>query len=330
VIPKDPAYFADTIPVTIKNVTGNNITETTINLEVFERLHRILFFVKEKSGNQNPVSGALISICDGQGNAASNTAGKVELNFKNISVDNLTMKVSGPDGSNYIPKYVTFKNEESETLTTLPTVFLEKGIPLSGKVLLNGQPTSKARVYSDMKCVSGMDFSYANGYSYTTKSIFEAEVHSDGTFIFYGLPPEVNNKDVPVYAIYNPMESVQKNTGQNSVQNVQNMLQTNQNAPSQQTGTSDQTYVGENKFVHIPAQQPLVLNITAFPNMKVDNIWGFPLQLTKLEQLPNNHIMISGIVKLKNFSPGFDIINEENIQFKVNDLEMQKAGSLNA
>ena len=292
VIPKDPAYFTDTIPFHIYSTS-----ETTANLEVFERLHRVLFFVKEKAGNlQNPVSGAIIALCDGQGTTSSGSTGKVELNFKNISVDNLTLKVSGPAGSNYIPKYITFKNEESETVTTLPTVYLEKGIPLTGKVLLNGQPTNKARVFADVKNVSGMDFSSGNGYAYASKSVFEAEVHNDGTFSFNGLPPEVSGKDVPVYAI---------------------------------TNEPNQTIVGENKLVHIPVQQPLILSLTAFPNMKVDNIWGFPLQLTKLEQLPNNHIRVFGIIKLNNYSPGFDIINEENIQFPMNNIEMVKSGTQN-
>lgn len=312
VIPADPAYFSDTLPVQV-NYSSNG-SPTTVQIEVFERLHRVSFNVKSriKAGNGMmgailPVKGAVIELCDGQAVALSGDDGHVILKFKNVSVDNLTMKISGPQGGNFIPKYVTFQNAETDTMVALPDVILEKGLPLSGKVTLNNVPTSLARVYADVSYMPGLDTYSDSGYSYASKSVFEAEVKADGAFSFLSLPPELAGQFVPVYAVYQPpFTALQK-----------------------QALPETRTIVGDFKLVAMPAAQPVVLNLTVMENTRLDNLCGFPMKPFMVKPAAANKYQVWGVVKLKGYSPGFDIMNEENIQFRVQKVEMALSGTDN-
>jgi hypothetical protein len=338
VIPNDPAYFADTSVVFVK--AGQQATN--IQVEVFERLHRVKFIVKQKvkvgSGSTYvPVKGAIVELCDGQGTFTTADDGKVDLSFKNVSVDNLTMKISGPQGGGFIPKYITFKNLETETTVLLPNVFLEKGISLAGKVTLNGHPTSMARVYADVSYSPGMDSYSGNGYSYTSKSVFEADVNTDGTFTFNALPPEISGNVLPIYAVYSASDNgMQKKIGSGVAPvNTKDIDKSTENEIGQQIQldatppSTSQTTVGDYKLVSIPSQQPVILNLTTLDNIRLNNIWGFPMQPFMVQKTSNNHYKVWGVVKLKGYSPGFDIINEENIQFRIQNVEMKSNGNDN-
>ncbi len=272
VIPVDPAYFPDTIPVTV-----NNGTPTNIQVEVFERLHRVKFLVKSKIKAGSiyaimPLKGAVIELCDGQGTSTSDSIGQVILKFKNVSVDNLTMKITGPQGGNYIPKYVTFKNIETDSMVVLPEVRLEKGISLTGKVTLNLAPTSDARVYADVSCMTGLDAYSDSSYKSVSKSIFEADVLSDGSFTFNTLPPEVSGSVLPVFAVYKPPFDPLK----------------------KQSKPDTKTIIGDLKLVSMPASQPVLMNLTVLDNVRMNTLWGFPMQPFKIQQTAWQQIQIMG------------------------------------
>lgn len=356
VIPYDPLYFSDTIDVPINNCPGQvNCPPKTLNIEVFERLHRVSFTVYNK-GTSVPVKDAFIEICDGQGSALSDASGKVVLQFKNVSVDNLTMKVSGPQGSNYIPKYITFHNPETETIVPISNVYLEKGFALSGKVTLDGQPTSNARVYTDMRFNSGVE-----NYSTESKSIFEATVTPDGTFTFNNLPPEILQAQYPrialfaVYRLYaNATGTVNSNTinatsSENKVEVNSVMNPSSASTVEQQTGnnsytanyntynasnqapvsTASSTVLGDSKFVTPPFTTQTTLNLTTLQNVRMDNIWGFPFKVYNATPASNNRYIVYGVVSISNFSPGFEILNPENLVFLAGNFYMEEKGNDN-
>jgi hypothetical protein len=142
-------------------------------------------------------------------------------------------------------------------------------------------------------------------------------VSNDGTFTFNALPPEMKNKHIPIYAVYyskqNQLTSLTKATGVGTVTEL----------------PTSTTIVGDFQKVLIPAQQDVVLNLTELKGVQIDNIAGFPFQPVAIQAADNNHYKVSGIVKLKGYSPGFDILNEENIQFHVLNVEMEQKNTLN-
>jgi len=361
VVPVDPKYFSDTVDI---NVTG---TSYYVNVEVFERLHRVKFKIYTPgviAGDPTalPVAGAIVELCDGQGTATSDASGNVELKFPNVSVNNLTMKIKGPYGSNYIPKYITFYNEESATVTVLPNVLLEKGFSLTGKVTLDGEPTNKANVFIDMRNMTTSG-SYTSTGTIAEKAIFEAYVGTNGNFTFNALPQELRGKSIPVFAVFDPdntltlsqiatqnidLNQVAGSTAQVSTitPNIQQVTNYQKNSSQQQSSSqntnstvsanvpvtgnvsyqppSNQTIIGDVKTVSIPSGslisiEPVTLNLTVLKKKRIDNIWGFPFTPISLTQTDNHgySYQATGLVKLKNYSPGFDILNEENIIFKV-------------
>ncbi len=295
VIPKDVAYFADTINIEVPNGAEKDLGD----IKVYERSHRIYFYVKAASSGMlsitTPLKGALVSIigCPNIPAFVSDQDGKVNLNFKNVSEANLTLKVTGPSGSNYVPKMVSFVNEESESPVMLPSVVLEPGISLKGKVLLDGKPTPDAEVFVELKKNEQTDVDKkftAEGESSEAESqyFFTTRTKSDGTFEITTIPPELKNKTITVKAVYKKAFSG--------------------NARSGGTSLSDKTVIGEAKDVLVPnTSGNFTLNMTTFNDMVIKDLWGFPIEITKIEKLTNSkNVAVSGRVKPEGYSPGFD------------------------
>jgi len=299
VIPKDVTYFCDTIPV---NVLFSGVTDMG-DIKVYERQHRIFFYVKSmpqgglvplKSG---PIAGAKVSII-GSSDIPPFTAdatGKVIMKFKNVSESNLTLIVSGPPGTNYVPKTMAFTNVESETPVKLPDIYLESGLTLKGKVLLDGKPTPDAEVYVELSSIIQTDVNVnlaIQGQSSATKSqcLFTAQTKADGTFEITTIPPELKNKEVTVKAVYKKSLLPGLVRGQGQI------------------AESGKTIIGESKPVTVPEPSgQFTLNLTTFNDMVIKDVWGFPIEITKLEKVPNSkNVIIAGRLKLDGYSPGFD------------------------
>ncbi|MBN1924621.1 MAG: hypothetical protein JW798_02190 [Prolixibacteraceae bacterium] len=301
VIPVDAAYFADTIAVNVS--TGSSTYLDTIT--VYERSHRIQLSVKYKMpGNviTLPVKDARVQLL-GEGDypvVLSDANGIARLNFRNVSVNNLMLKVSGPTGSTLIPKIVTFQNEESKTVQVLPTVILQNGIMLTGKVLLDGEPTADAEISVDLRKGIDTQYSVADDGTSTTESqyFFTARPKTDGTFNLL-LPPEVKGKQVEVNAVYKP-SLIAGHLGKGKT--------------SEPSATTNTTVVGETKFVNIPAVNETVFNLTTFDEMTISDVWGFPLNITSLTQNSDGSATVSGKVKLNGYSKGFDMINDATFE----------------
>lgn len=193
VIPKDVSYFEENSWVTIPD--GVKVLD---KITVYQRNHRIKFRVMGETQlvSLNPngkittktiiktVEKASVDIL-GQVFYADKD-GWVEAQFKNVSVNYLQMKISGPAKTSYIPQTIAFTNEESRNYQIYDDVVLKNGFTVAGKVLLNGKPIKGAEV----SMTAGI-----NGSIYATQS------ESDGSFkLSY---PEASTY-TRVVATYNP------------------------------------------------------------------------------------------------------------------------------
>ncbi len=318
VIPKDVAYFADTISVNVLNDADTEMGD----IKVFERSHRIYFYVKAASSGlysiSSPLKGAKVSIigCPNIPPFISDQNGKVNLSFKNVSETNLTLKVTGPTGSNYVPKMVSFVNEESESPVMLPSVILEPGISLKGKVLLDGKPTPDAEVYIELSKYTQTDVDInftAEGEKSEAESqyLFTTHTKSDGTFEITTIPPELKNKTITVKAVYKKAFSGFGRQVGYSEKTEQDNIQQQGSTPVENRGNtmeSNKTVIGDSKDVVVPnTSGNFTLNMTTFNDMVIKDLWGFPIEITKIEKQTNsNNVIVYGRVKPEGYSPGFD------------------------
>ena len=315
IIPKDVAYFPDTITL---NVSSTN--ETSLgNITVFERSHRIRFKVRHVSNPQAPLimplAGAKVSMIGSPTpvEAVSGSDGTVNLKFKNVSETNLSMKVTGPAGSNYVPKVVSFTNYESDHIVTLPDVILEKGLTVKGKVLLDGKPTRDAEVYVELfTSQTGKEIettSEGESASIESEHLYKAFPNAEGIFEINTIPPELKNQQIYIKAVYRERFSI---------------------SMGRAAGSSSEekfTVVGDEKNVVVPnTSGTLTLNMTTYKDMFINDILGFPVEITKITPTSNQQVYVSGRIQLNEFSPGFDPL--ETLTLEVDNILM-KPGSLN-
>lgn len=311
IIPKDVAYFPDTL---IINVSDNAVTDLG-KIVVFERAHRLALTVKgvAKVMQQElilPLKGAKVELIGSPGSVISysDATGKVILSFKNVSESNLSLKVSGPSGSGYVPKIMSFTNYESDQIVQLPDVTLKKGLTVKGKVMLDGKPTSDAEIYLELSYgQSGMEFDETSqGEQSKTESaaLFKTYPQSDGSFELNTIPPELEGQQVVLKAVYKKRSQL---TGTTSGRGI----------TENQTTGSDATIVGDIKSVIAPnTSGNLTFNLTSYKAMKIQTIWGFPVEITRIQpQTGGQKAYVSGRIKLEGYSPGFDPLESLNLEF---------------
>lgn len=150
IIPKDVGYFPDTI--TLSNVkTGITDVGTKI---VFRRRHRMKFVIKDSATNQ-PVSQAKLYISKTQ-HTLTDASGSGIFNFENVSVNNYTLKITGPEGEGYVPRLINLRSRETKNQLTY-SIKLYKGASVSGIVTLDNKPVAHAKIYLDYKAVSAKE-----------------------------------------------------------------------------------------------------------------------------------------------------------------------------
>lgn len=146
--PKDLKYYIDTIIIPeIKE--GNN----SFDIVVYKRLHRFKVKVYEKiilkyKGEAREIKSIMKNArIEIEGNyATTNNSGEATLDFANTSTKNFTIKVLGPDGSNYIEQQLKVTNYESKNAYTTNEVLLSKGTSIFGKISSISGPLEGATV----------------------------------------------------------------------------------------------------------------------------------------------------------------------------------------
>lgn len=319
VIPKDVAYFEDTILVNVKEGASTLVE----NIVVKERSHRIWFYVKKQIGN-GPINqivscpGARVKLLgdDNSPVAVANSLGRVDLNFKNVSVNNLSFQVSGPIGSNYVPKIISFKNEESKTPVKFDDVILKPGLSVHGIVKLDGKPTKEALVYIDLQKGSDTELTISDDGSSSSESqyFYQTSPKVDGSFELTCLPPELKGKKITVKAVYQQSRPFNKSGTGNTNSHTENNSNTH-NAENKSGDEQATTIIGDSKEYSVGNNLTgLQLNMKSYANMQINNLWGFPLEITDLQEISSIKVQVSGRVKLQGYSKGFDPLGSQTFE----------------
>ncbi|HOO85227.1 MAG TPA: hypothetical protein PLS94_11715, partial [Prolixibacteraceae bacterium] len=304
IIPKDVAWF-DTVYV----LTAADAQKKTIDigeLKVYRRKHRILFNITQKmppgfTGPPTPISGATIQL--GPDMVISTANGVAKFEFENVSVNNYTFIVRGPQGEGYIPKTVNVTNTESRDFKYI-NIELEQGSQISGTVTLDGNAVKNARVYLEaytsntpmehssysniLQNASSIITSNNTATSSNDMSLLEARTNAKGNFTIKGIP--VNNQNINIIA------------------------------------TLDTTFTvsGDKKTITISnGNGQANLSLTSFKDITVNKLFGFPLSVENITNVNATQIRVTGLVHwteaISDFtlSDNNKLLRVENVLFNI-------------
>ncbi len=257
-------------------------TELTKNITLKRRLHRMLFDITTTDGQKIPNGDLSVTINNGTKRFTIDS--RVKFEFENVSVDNYTIQVADANGNGYIPKIFSITNTEGEESITYP-VKVEKGATIKGKVTLNGAAAKKARVYISY---SATDAIPSASVQKTDMAALEDYTNDNGEYEIKGLPT-ANYEFVKVYATMsseNP--NVMVNGAYKNIQILNKM------------GTAD--------FV-----------LSTFDGPVINNVYGFPLSVEKIEKVPGDKVKVTGVVDLSKNNSSFTWLNPDT-KLRISDV----------
>ena len=279
VIPKDLAYFEETF--TIETIGDMDYNFAAVLLR---KKHRMEFFVKDKDTDA-PIPGATMAL--GDVIRTTDSKGRVDFVFENVSVNNYTFVVRGPNSSSYIPVTVNIKNEESKEYITY-NVPLEKGSTISGAVSFadNGQAVQNAKVYLD---ISEATSPLSGGMQMNTGTQFVTTGLQN-----IPLPPspryEQVNQDKALLTAYTDGE------GKYTLRGVP---ANNCKIVVLATLDTSFTVVGDSKQASIVNKTASNVNFSLkkYEGMYINNLYGFPLTVESLTPQGDQSVKVSGLVE---------------------------------
>ena len=361
ITPKDVAWFDTTYVLTANDEKKQTIDLGTVKL--YRRKHRIQFNITQKMpsgfvGPATPVSGATIQLGEEIQTTASN--GTAKFLFENVSVNNYTFIVKGPQGEGYIPKTVNLESFESHDFKQV-NVVLEKGSEITGTVKLDGKPVKNARVYIEVN----------NTSTPTVNS--NLIINPDNVKTLGQSPSGTTTPATNFKKTQGSGQNIQLSNQKNSIegQNLQVNASLNSSLAFKPTGsiTNDANLVeartdaqGKYKLQGIPVDNQKIniiatldttftvsgdkqqasiinghaqtdLNLTSFSNAIVNKLYGFPLTVEKITPAGNNQIKVTGLVHwteaISDFTLKEDIkvLRVEDVLF---DLVQNDGGPANA
>lgn len=281
VIPKDVAYFDSSFTLTAAMLAKSNLND----IAVYRRKHRIRIVVRDDQSD-SPISNAVVQL----GDVTRKTAGSLgaDFIFENVSVNNYTFIVRGPQSTNYIPVTKNVVNEETKDFVTV-TVRLEKGSEISGVVKLDNKPVKQAKVYIDASTQESGPIWLAQGSSaHDDANLVVAYSDANGKYTLNGVP--VNNQKIRVHAVLDTSFTVN----------------------------------GDEQVAHIVQNKATVnLNLVSFKDMQITNVFGFPLTIEKITPFGNaGEVKVTGTIRWKKsishfeWMEGNDILRVEDVVFK--------------
>jgi len=287
VIPKNVAYFD-----TLYKLTAADTLKQAIDLKdygVYRRKHRIRFIILDKNyAWPTPIASATVQLGDTV--KKTNNVGVADYTFENVSVNNFTFVIRGPEGKNYIPQTLNLPNIESKSLVTVP-VKLETGSEVHGKVTLDGKPVKHAKVYIDVsQQQSVLNFFYSSSNTTTPlkndANLVVAYTDASGNYYLRGVP--VNNQKIYIHATLDTSFTV--------------------NGDIQPADIKNKTAVTN-------------LALTSFKGMYVNNIYGFPLTVEKIVPLnaDSSEAKVTGVVHWSKAISDFSL-DEGNQVMRVDDV----------
>ncbi|GAB2560562.1 hypothetical protein [Spirosoma areae] len=268
---------------------------------IYQRDHRIDFILIDKQTGK-PVKEGMVKLFgrDEKGFAfgpSDPKSGMVEMQFKNVSVENLFVEVSAPD---YVTKTVSVTNTESKT-SNPQVVQLEAANLVKGVVVVKGSDGKETPL-------PGAEVFVAGGSN--APSPYSTTAGPGGSFT---LAVGKQLAGVTIQATFREADGVSGSI------NVDGSGKGFTNTPGQSyTGAIEKNY-------GLPQDKnaSLKLTLTSFNKFKIADIWGFPVKVESLTALANGTANVSGEVELSGsqFGP-FAILDPdvrvrfENVVFK--------------
>jgi hypothetical protein len=291
IIPKDVAYFDSTI--VFKTTIGDGEKKLN-NISLYRRKHRIMFIVKDENGNG--IKNATITL--GKDKLTTLALGLINYEFENVSVNNYTFIIRGPEGSNYIPITQNIKNEESKDYV-FQEIILEKGSEVNGIVKLDGVPVKNAKVYVDVSSQKpAANNQQASGTLTSDANLNIDYTDANGKYSLKGV--QVNNQKIHILATLDTSFTV---NGDNQVADIKNNIATTN------------------------------LNLTKYTGMLITNVYGFPLTVEKITTTAKaDEVKVTGTIKwsnsISNFKwiEGTDVLRVEDVTFKAKIVNGVKVG----
>ncbi|MEI6124046.1 MAG: hypothetical protein WCQ95_10520 [Bacteroidota bacterium] len=279
IIPNDIGFF-DSLYV----VKTTDVSKPIVDIGdfgVYRRKHRIKFIVT--TANNYYLNDATVQM----GDSIKKTKGKgvVTYNFENVSVNNYTFIIRGPDGQNYIPKILNLKNEESrDTVTKI--VVLDMGSEVSGVVTLDGQPVKHAKVYIDVDQQTSVFNPFNQNALSNDANLIVAYSGSGGVYHLRGVP--VNNQEIYLHATIDTNFTVN-----GDLQNAKIL-----------------NHSGSANF-----------SLSSFKKMLVNNLFGFPLSVEKIVPVNSDSsiVKITGLVHWSKAISNF-MLDETSQVLRIEDV----------
>ena len=347
IIPHDLAYFNDTITITeLKNIYNYNV-------ELKRKKHRIRLEVTDKDSGE-PIMDYTAALGDEV--KKSPNRGIVNFEFENVSVNNYTFIIRGPQNSSYIPVAVNIKNEETKDPVKYK-IQLEKGSTIWGEVKFadNRQPVRNAKVYLDIAKETTPtvnvpnqeqntnndmpNLTYANPYGATQQSerppaqqdvTISAQGNSLSDMQLFDTSAseyELTKKDMDLLIAYTDEQGRYTLRGipvNNSKVEVFATLDTSFTV----IGASQQANIVDN------VAQMVNLSLKKYEGMYINNLYGFPISIESLT--PQNDggktVKVTGLVEwgagISDFSVKDDYkqLRVENVTFKAETVNGKQVG----
>ncbi|WP_212122785.1 TANFOR domain-containing protein [Bacteroides pyogenes] len=287
--PKDVGYF-DSL-VVIKDVGKTSINLDKIFLK--RQRHRIQVSVMTYSGlkSVHALPGCIVAI-DGM-KSVTNMDGNAYFEFENVSVNNYTLIVRGPEGTNFIPKSVSISNQESKQYQRY-VVTLNEGSEVSGVVKLDGAPVSNAKVYLD---VSASGVVEEGTLASPDANLTYAYSDKNGRYILRGIP--VNDQKVNIRAVLDTTFTVE----------------------------------GDKRLVEIThGRGNANFTLKKFGDHIINKVFGFPLTVEKIEKVNAERVKVTGTINWTQGISKFKMkdvtqtIRVEDVLFRLTEIERNKVG----
>ncbi|MEE1945415.1 hypothetical protein VRU48_09870 [Pedobacter sp. KR3-3] len=177
IIPLDVAFFRDTIDAhpDLSFLTGKRYYDLVVS-----RNHRMNFVTATLDGKGGLKTVPDINIQVDDYKKVTNSSGRADFNFQNVSVNNYNVILTGNPNDNWIPQVYNVTNQESRD-PVYYYISMKAGNTIKGTVTLDGKPVGNAKVYLEYKANK-------SGLLSSNATLVETRSGKDGKFTLTGIP----------------------------------------------------------------------------------------------------------------------------------------------
>ncbi|WP_199140844.1 hypothetical protein [Pedobacter sp. ASV12] len=177
IIPLDVAFFRDTIEAhpDLSVVLGKKVYDFVVS-----RNHRMNFVTATSDGKGGIKTVPDITVQVDDYKKVTNSSGRADFNFQNVSVNNYNVILTGNPKDNWIPQVYNVTNPETRD-PMYYYVNMKTGYTVKGMVTLDGKPVGNAKVYLEYKANNA-------GLLSSNATLVEARSGKDGKFTLTGIP----------------------------------------------------------------------------------------------------------------------------------------------